>query len=219
MAFENIFSKEKTGARAKEKPKVLVDFHEKNSLVPSLLSKLDCNPEFQHLNVGDYLVNDVVIERKTIPDFKTSIISKRLLFQMKELQQYPKSLIILEGIKNFTLYEGILHENALRGFILSVLLEHKIPIIFTEDEEDTARYLAVLARKTKKTPSSLRQKIPLTPEEQKQFILEGFPGVGPSTAKALLKEFNSLKDIFNAKEKSLEKILKKKASAFKKLLS
>lgn len=219
MVFENIFSKEKTSAKTKEKPKILVDYHEKNSLVPSILSKLDCNPEFQHLNVGDYLINDIAIERKTIPDFKTSIISKRLLFQMKELQQYPKSLIILEGIKNFTLYEGILHENALRGFILSVLLEHKIPIIFTEDEEDTARYLAVLARKTKKTPSSLRQKIPLTPEEQKQFILEGFPGVGPSTAKALLKEFNSLKDIFNAKEKSLEKILKKKASAFKKLLS
>ena len=219
MVFENIFSKEKTSAKTKEKPKILVDYHEKNSLVPSILSKLDCNPEFQHLNVGDYLINDIAIERKTIPDFKTSIISKRLLFQMKELQQYSKSLIILEGTQKFTLYEGVLHENALRGFILSVLLEHKIPIVFTEDEEDTARYLAVLARKTKKTPSSLRQKIPLTPEEQKQFILEGFPGIGPSTAKALLKEFNSLKDIFNAKEKSLEKILKKKASAFKKLLS
>ncbi len=218
MVFEDIFSTKQKNTKRKEKPLIIIDIREKNSLVPSLLPKLDCEIEFRHLEVGDYLINDIALERKTIPDFKSSILSKRLLFQLRELKQYPKALVILEGLSNFQLYQGILHENALRGFILSVLLEHKIPIIFTEDEEDTARYLSVLAKKTKKSQPSLRQKIPLSTKEQKQFILEGFPGIGPSTAEKLLNEFNSLNSIFNAKEKALEKTLGKKTKEFKKLL-
>jgi len=220
MSFHNIFSSkpDKTKLKEGEKPKIIIDYHEKNSLVPSILTKLGTNIEFKHLQVADYIVNNIAIERKTIPDLKSSIISKRILFQLRELKQYPKALLVVEGISNFTLYEGIIHENAFRGFILSTLLEHKIPIIFTEDEEDTARYLSVLARRTKKAHISLRQKIPLSKEEQQQFILEGFPGIGPSTAKKLLQEFKSIKNIINAKSEELEKIIGKKAELFRKLL-
>ncbi len=220
MPFHNIFSKEKTENKDENqnKPKIFIDNHEKNSLVPSFLCKLGTSIEFADLKVADYIVNDVAIERKTIPDFKSSIISKRLLFQINELKQYPNSLIILEGISNFSLYEGTIHENAFRGFILSTVLEQKIPIVFTEDEEDTARYLSVLAKKTKKSEISLRQKIPLTKEEQKQFILEGFPGIGPTTANKLLKKFKSLNNIFKASEEELKEILGKKAESFLRLL-
>ena len=222
MLFHNIFPNE-TKNKEKEvnsesKPRIIIDNHEKNSLVPSMLPKLGCEIEFKDLKVADYLINNVAIERKTIPDLKASIISKRMLFQLKELKQYEKNMLIVEGISNFSLYEGIIHENAFRGFILSVLLEHQVPIVFTENEEDTARYLSVLAKKTEKSEISLRQKIPLTREEQKQFILEGFPGIGPSTAIKLLDEFKSLKNIFNAPQLKLKKIMGKKADNFKKII-
>lgn len=217
MPFHNIFSKEKT-ENTNLKPKIIVDNHEKNSLVPAFLCRLDAAIEFTDLKVADYIVNNIAIERKTIPDLKSSIISKRILFQLKELKQYEKNLLIVEGISSSSLYEGIIHENALRGFILSVLLEHKIPVVFTEDEEDTAKYLSVLAKKTKKSELSLRQKIPLTEKEQKQFILEGFPGVGPQTADKLLKKFKSLSNIFKATKEELEEILGKKADSLIKLL-
>jgi Fanconi anemia group M protein len=221
MSFHDIFKKSE---RASKKPvqsaKILIDNHEKNSLVPAILSKLKMNYEFTHLEVADYLINNIAIERKTIPDLKSSIISKRILFQLKELKQYPKSLLIVEGISNFALYEGIIHENALRGFILSTSLEHKIPIIFTENEEDTAKYLAVLAmRESKpKTPTSLRQKLALSKEEQKQFILEGFPGIGPSTAGKLIEKFKTIKNIINASEEELKQFLGKKTEIFLKTL-
>ncbi len=217
MPFHNIFSREKA-KNEEEKPKILIDNHEKNSLVPSFLCKLGLNIEFADLKVADYIVNDVAIERKTIPDFKSSIINKRLLFQLKELKQYPNSLIILEGISSHNIYEGIIHENAFRGFILSTVLEHKIPIVFTESEEDSAKYLSVLAKKTEKSEISLRQKIPLSKDEQKQFILEGFPGIGPATAKKLIKKFKSLNNIFKANEEELKEILGKKADSFLRLL-
>jgi ERCC4-type nuclease len=220
MPFHNIFSKEKTKNKEEnqKKPKIIVDNHEKNSLVPSFLCKLGLNIEFRDLKVADYIVNNIAIERKTIPDFKSSIINKRLLFQLREIKQYPNSLIILEGISSHNIYEGIIHENAFRGFILSTILEHKIPLVFTESEEDSAKYLSVLAKKTEKSEISLRQKIPLTKDEQKQFILEGFPGIGPATASKLIKKFKSLNNIFKASERELEEILGKKAKDFIRLL-
>ena len=218
MAFQDIFSKKKLNQESKQSAKVLIDQREKNSLVPAILSKLNINYEFAHLPTGDYIINDVIIERKTIPDLKSSIIDKRIFFQLEELKHYPKAILLVEGISNFELYEGIIHENALRGFILSVALEHKIPVIFTENEEDSAKYIAVLARKTKKTELSLRPKIQLDRDEQKQFILEGFPGIGPTTAKKLLDKFKTIKNIINADEKELKEILKKKTDNFKRVL-
>lgn len=215
--FHDIFKKKsEREKKPKQQAKILVDSREKNSLVPAILSKLQADYEFKHLEVADYLINNIAIERKTIPDLKSSIINKRIFFQLKGLKQYPKYLLVVEGISNFELYEGIIHENALRGFILSTLLEHEIPVIFTENEEDTAKYLSILAiRQSKpKTPASLRQKIPLSKEEQKQYILEGFPGIGPQTAKKLLEKFKSIKQIINASEQELKEILGKKADLF-----
>lgn len=218
--FQDIFSRKKEKPKSEnQKPaKILIDNREKNSLVPAILSKLNIDFEFIHLPTGDYIVNDVVIERKTIPDLKSSIINKRILFQLKELKQYPKAILLIEGISTFELYEGIIHENALRGFILSIALEHKIPIIFTENEEDSAKYLAVLAKKTKKAQLSLRQKLQLDENEQKHFILEGFPGIGPQTARKLLDKFKSIKNLINASDKELKEILGKKFDNFKKVL-
>ena len=51
-----------------------------------------------------------------------------------------------------------------------------------------------------------------------QFILEGFPNVGPKKAKALLEKFGSLKEIINANEEELREILGGRAGDFKKLV-
>jgi len=51
-----------------------------------------------------------------------------------------------------------------------------------------------------------------------QFILEGFPGIGPTTAKKLLKKFKSIKKIINASEEELKEILGKKTETFLKII-
>jgi len=135
------------------------------------------------------------------------------------LKQYPKHLLILEGIQEEDLYQGTIHENAFRGFLLSVALEFQVPIIFTQNEKDTAKYLSVLAKKTEKQEIAIRaSKIFLTKPERQQFILEGFPHIGPIKAKKLIKKFKSLKNIINASESELQEILGKRADEFKKLL-
>lgn len=222
MAFFNIFSKSKKSKQIKETPKVkiIIDNREKNSFVASELVNLGFEIEFKQLPIADYLVNDVAIERKTISDFKSSIINKRIIKQLQELKQYPKNLLILEGIQEENIYEGIIHENAFRGFLLAVALEFQVPVIFTQNEQDTAKYLSVLAKKTPNKEFSIRpSKITLTKPERLQYILEGFPNIGPVTAKKLIKKFKSLKNIISASEEELKEILGKRTEDFTRLLS
>ena len=116
--------------------------------------------------------------------------------------------------------ELFLHENALRGFILSCISDYQTPIIFTKDESDTAKYLLVLAKRTKQKEISLRHSISFkSKQEQLQYILEGFPNIGPVTAKALIKQFKSLKSILNANENDLQPILKSKTKDFLDLIN
>jgi len=215
----NIFSKSKRIIkRETEKQKILVDYREKNSLVASELISMGFEVEFRELKVADYLVNNVAIERKTISDFISSLINKRIIRQLQELQQYENRLLIIEGIDEQELYsddsEGI-NANAIRGFLLSVTLRHKTSIILTKNYEDTAKYLAVLARKKEKESSLNVTKKSLNKKERLQFILEGFPGIGPKTAKKLLSRFGTLKNIANASIEELTEAIGKKADIFK----
>lgn len=199
--------------------KIVVDNREKNSLVISELISLKFKIEFKQLPVADYLIGKTAIERKTISDFKSSIINKRIFSQLLELKQYPNPILIIEGLESQNIYSGNLHGNAFRGFILSIVSEYKVPIIFTLNEKDTAKYLSVLAKKTKNPESGIRaSKTFLSENEQLQFILEGFPQIGPKAAKKLLSKFKTLENIFNTSEEELKEIIGKKAINFYKLL-
>jgi len=217
----DIFSKKegKNRKRKKDAQKVIIDYREKNSFVASELIHLGLDVEFRELKVADYIVNNTAIERKTISDFLSSMVSKRLASQLNDLQQYENRLLLIEGIEEQELYsddnlEGI-NANAIRGFLLSIVLKHKVPIIFTKNEEDTAKFINILARK-KETESSLNvTKKSLSKKEQMQFILEGFPGIGPKTSKKLLEKFKTIKEIINAPSEDLEREIGKKAEIFR----
>ena len=218
MTFFDIFSKEKV--KEEKKIKIVVDNREKNSLVISELMNMGFELEFTQLAVGDYIVNGVAIERKTISDLKSSIINKRIMQQLIELKQNEDYVLLLEGIMDEGIYGPPLHENAFRGFLLAIALEYKVPMIFTQDAKDTAKYISVLAKKkVKEGDRSIRaSRIFKTEEEQIQFILEGFPHVGPVSAKDLIKKFGSIKGIVNASVEELEEVLGKRAEEFKKLV-
>jgi len=203
-----------------EKPKIIVDYREKNSLLISELVHLGFDVEFRELKVADYLVGEVAIERKTVSDFISSMLNKRLLNQLEGLQQYENKLLVIEGIEEQELYanddeiKGV-HPNAIRGFLLSILLKYKVPIVFTKNYEDTAKFILILSKKKSKELSLNVSKKSLDKKERLQFILEGFPGIGPKTAKKLLEKFKTLKNIINASEEEITEVIGKKAEIFK----
>jgi len=221
----DIFSKRKGRIKIiEEKPKIIVDYREKNSLIISELTDLGLDVEVRELKMADYLVTGTAIERKTISDFINSMKNRRLLKQLENLRQYESRLLIIEGIDEQELYTDSenrmgMHPNAIRGFLLSILLNYKVPIIFTKNYEDTARFLSVLSRKKTRELSLNATKKSLNIKEQTQYILEGFPGIGPKTSKKLLKKFKGIKNIINASEEELKKEIGKKAEIFIKIIN
>lgn len=210
----NIFSK--TLRKNKKKipqNKITIDTREKNSLVPSYLEKENQIVEYKQLQIGDYLINNIIIERKTFQDLQSSIINKRIFSQLNEIKKFPSHFLIIEGKQKKD--NTFLNPNALKGFLLSVITDYKIPIIYTKNEKETALYLTILAKKSKDKSLSKRiSRNKLSKREQSLFILEGFPGIGPKTAEKLLKEFKSLNKIFQSNEDSLKPLLGKKTQQF-----
>jgi len=213
----NIFSKKKP--KKTQKVTIQIDHREKNSLIPAFLEEKGFQIQWKQLPVADYIIKNIAIERKTVSDLKSSIVNKRIMSQLLELKQYSKHFLLVEGILDEDMYEGGIHENAFRGFLLSVALDYQVPIIFTHNETDTANYISVLAKKTDKPEASIRAtKLFKSKKDQLQFILEGFPNIGGTKAKALIKKFKTLNNIFQASEEQLEGILGKRAKDFKNLL-
>jgi len=222
--FLDIFSKNKKIKEKKQenKPeKIIIDYREKNSLVASYLIKEGLEIEFKELKIGDYVVKDVIIERKTVSDFISSMMNQRLLKQIEEIKQYENKLIIIEGISEKELYNDenySINPNAIRGFLLSITLKHKIPLIFSKNSEDTAKFITILSKKKDKEINLNAKKKTLNKREQLQFIIEGFPGVGPKKAKALLERFGSIQNIILAPTEELEKILGIKSEQIREII-
>jgi ERCC4-type nuclease len=198
---------------------IVIDQREKNSLLISDLIEKQAQIELKHLEIGDYIIGDIAIERKTLNDFISSMLSKRLIIQLQNLKQFPKQLLILEGEEKQRIN---VHPNAIRGMLLSIMLDFNIPVVFSKTYQETADFLILLDKRQNKPPkeiSLIAKRIGHTLQEKQQIILESFPGIGPTTAKALLKEFKTIKQIVNSKEKELEKQLdKNKIDEMKRIL-
>ena len=76
--FHNIFKKTKN-KKEEEKPIIIIDIHEKDSLIlAELKNSREVEVQLRSLQIADYLVGDTAIERKTIPDLISSMMQKRL---------------------------------------------------------------------------------------------------------------------------------------------
>lgn len=200
--IENIFSKKKIKEEQPPKTKIIVDTREKNSLVLANLIELKANIKKEKLEIGDYQIKNIILERKTINDLFNSLYSNRLFDQLSNLKQYKRKALIIEGD-----YRDIPEEkeNSTKGLIISITLNSQIPILNTKNERDTAELLLRIAKQqeSKKNISLRKNKIEKTIEEQKQFILEGFPEIGPTKSKKLIEKHQTLKKIFNLTEREL----------------
>lgn len=215
------------GEPQEEKIIVYADTREQASSVIKELKEKGCEIHVMQLEVGDYIVSDkVVIERKSVEDFLTSLLDGRLFNQLMSMNaNYEMPLVIVEGNMDELYYSRNIHKNALLGALSSIALEYRTPVLFSKDAEETAEFVYVIAKRFqlgKDKDIRLRTgKAHFSLPQQQQFIIESFPMIGPRTAKYLLKEFKTIKNLVNASEKDLENaqnIGKKKAKGIKELV-
>lgn len=209
----------------------LVDHREDKKIIREL-AKEGIMFEKVQLGVGDFLIKSkvkglettVAIERKTLNDFVNSIIDKRLLVQLGELRKkYISIVLIVEGDENIYRLRNM-HPNAIRGMFVTIAIDFQIPIVRTLNPRDTVMVLKNISERltrSKKPLSVYNRKTPLSLEDQKLYVLESLPGVGPTLSKSLLEEFGSVGKVFKVGVEDLQKIDKmgpKKAGKIREVL-
>ncbi len=189
--------------------KIIVDHRERSSGIVKNLINLGATLDLKALEVGDYLLSEnVAVEFKTKQDFVDSIIDGRLLTQLRSLRKYLKPLIIIQGDEDIYSIRKI-HPNAIRGMLSYITITLRIPILYSQNVNDTAELLNTIAKReqeSKKVEFVYHTAKPLSLEEQQEYVVSAFPGIGTTLSKPLLKEFKSIKNIINAPLEELMKI-------------
>lgn len=164
----------------------------------------------QKIAPGDYVVGPVGIERKSLTDFFSSIVKKRLFEQVRRLRAaYPQPLVLLEGdLAEISTYR---HPQSLLGALVALEVTERVPVLTTADKDQTAILLSVIWKRQDKSAASygLRHKPKgLTFEQRQRFVIEGLPNVGETLAKNLLDHFGSVRAVFDADEEALKRVPK-----------
>lgn len=182
--------------------------------------------EIAPLPVGDYILSErVAVERKTAADFLASLTKKRLYRQLTGLKESIEiPILLIEGKELYGMRR--IHPDVIRNTLALIVVNYRIPVIFTNDPRDTAGFLYAAASQEqlgKEQKISLRgEKKPLLLEERQRYVVESLPHIGPELAERLLRHFGSIDRIVNATEDELRAVPRigaKKAREIKKVLT
>ena len=194
-----------------------IDFREQRSGIVSEIEKLTNKIAFElcTLPTGDYMVGDkIIVERKTLNDFLTSIKTGRIFQQAYRIAQTGKNgLIILEGDKTMV-DSSLMSRKAVQGALIHLTVFIGIPVIRSLNIQETATLLIDILNQSKQQELP-RQKhiISVSPgiqinkkQRQKLFLLQNLPGIGTKKGLALLKMFSTIENIVNASPADLTKV-------------
>ncbi len=188
---------------------VLADHREKDNKIVKTLIDFGVSVKTAQLESADYLVSGKIgVELKKVPDFVASIIDGRLLEQVRDLKKnFEKAVVIIEGEEDIYAVRKV-HANAIRGMLSSIVLDFKVPVLYTKNPLDTASLLAVMAKREqdKERDFSYHPAKPMGDKEALEFIVSSFPGIGVNHARLLLERFSNIKNLVNASKEELVNI-------------
>lgn len=187
---------------------ITADCREDQSGIPDLLRQKGVEVNSRQLQTGDYIINKtMLIERKSSVDFVLSLITNRLFSQCSRLA--------VSGFRPYLLLEGDplkthhrIECQAVKGAMLSVTASWQIPIITSENRDDSANLLLMLANQAAKqkhfyNPNNYKSKRLTT---QRLRFLQGLPDIGSVIAARLIEHFGNIQAIIEADSKELQQI-------------
>jgi Fanconi anemia group M protein len=186
---------------------VVADSRELGALVTRELAKLGALVKSETLQVGDFVLsNRVVVERKEVDDFASSIIDGRLFQQAAKLKDaYTKPVIVVEG-ETLT-GSGRVRPEAMMGAYASILIDYGIPIVWTQKPSETAQLMFAISRREqvqdKRPPRIMTGTKPKSVQEQQEFIVSSLPNIDNTRAKKLLTSLHTPQRIFQASKEEL----------------
>jgi len=209
---------------------IFIDHRENKSGVPRLLKKMNVPITVTELEVGDYIVGEIAVERKTIGDYLGSKTSGHLDDQLYNLStNFEFSYLLIEGYVS----QELLHRKMKRAPFISSLvgssLKHapngkqgQIVTVNLETKWDTVLFLKFLHDKVIKGEARLPKifKRKANPDMILVYVVSSVPGIGQVYAKRLLGHCKTVARVMNADVLQLTAVIgKKRASNVHNLLN
>lgn len=226
---------------------LFIDHRERK--VAHLIDDVCSEAKIIDLPLGDYLIasekGSVIVERKSVHDFISSVRSNRLWDQLLRLMKAEEVLgygirrriLLIQGsvekylksIARYSVRDTEVFWSQIMGAFLEVLYVYNTPIIFIEKDEELRAFFKTLIRREEK---GLNDKLPeakwymkrvrsdLPTKDRKRYILSSLPFIGEALAKNLLEHFGTISNVANASVGELQevpKIGKKKAEIIYKM--
>ena len=214
---------------------LLIDYRERK--VAHLIEEACGEARIVDLPLGDYLVTSergaVIVERKSIYDFVSSIRSNRLWDQLLRLMKAEEVLghkirrrmLLIQGsvekylrsIERYSIRDEGVFWSQIMGAFLEIIYVYNTPIIFIEKDEELGPFFKTLIRREReglndKSPEAKwyrkRVRADLPTKDRKRYILSSLPFIGETLAKGLLEHFGTISNIANASVEELQKVPK-----------
>jgi ERCC4-type nuclease len=187
--------------------RTVVDVHERRSGVPDALHDLGCDVQ---MRTADYAIDELaLIERKTVRDLHLSLIRGRLWPQIGRLRRgAPWPYLLVEG-RSF--YEGPVKPEAIRGLLITVG-ELGVTVIHASDPADAAAWIARIGLRrrgrvrTVNRPAYAQRAQRAAHDAPPERALAAAAGVSTITARKLLGEFGSLRNVLLAEPGELQRV-------------
>ena len=193
---------------------VFIDSREQNEEIKKILGKaLDLTETT--LSMGDLIIGNVVLERKTVFDLYNSIKDNRLEKQMRDFKFLREdgvdARLLIEGDLNLLIngskklrFTPKMKWAYLRKILTTIEFGYGIPLVRTNNPKDTANLIISISKygmdKDKTAISIVRKSVrkELDIKEKQIYILTSFKGIGSTTAEQLINENSTLIGAFNA---------------------
>ena len=177
-----------------KKRHVLVDYREPEDIKLILRSRF--NVEETKLEVGDFVVGDIVVERKTVKDLWNSIVDRRIFAQLRDLSHF-KSVLVVEGTPAY--WRDLAQVKAVYSIMLVSNLSFRVPVISVLSRREILGLLEALSGLTDKESSErpVRKLKRETMDDVLENILVQIPGIGIKSAQVILRRNKTLCKVFS----------------------
>lgn len=193
----------------------MVDSRESRADIISLLEKLQVPVTQIELEVGDYVIENIGIERKEANDYLASLVDGRLnngLYQMS--CNFPLSYLLVEGNMTQALIERGIPRDTYISSLAGCSLKRapggeqgQIITVNLETKYDTALFLKKLWEKLQTHEPRLPKPVKKTIDDNEMLVytLSSISGIGENKARSLLESFTSIKEIVNCQPIELKR--------------
>lgn len=186
--------------------RIVVDDREGRSRLAEALAAQWDEVAVGRLPAGDVEIGPrVIVERKTVADFVASLADGRLFRQAGALaRSCARPLLVVEG--EDVLDAARLAPRSIRGTLLSLAIDFRLPMIRTATVDETAGFPAHLAGRERRRLTDPRESAERTPGRAAMDVLAAIPGVGDVRARRILRTFGSVRAVAGADERALREV-------------